>query len=117
MKVGKVATSQSLLTPSGRHVLKPNKGPLLKYLLINIVATSFIVFLADYLLLFRTGVLSQIRFLLNAPSYIILFILQGVSDTLHFTSDRSFLIVSFIFYSALIAVIQLVYYRRSRKKL
>jgi len=108
---------KGLLMQLGDYLMTPiNKKLLLIYLLLNLVITSLIVFLADYLILFRTGILSHIRFILNAPSYIILFIIRGVSDTLHFTSDRIFLIVSFIFYSIVIALIQIFIYKWRKKR-
>lgn len=87
-----------------------------KYVLLNLGLASLLVFLMDYLVLFRKGLLSYIGFILNAPSYLILFIIIGPTNTLHFISDRTFLIVSFIFYSVLIALIQVFVYRRKRKR-
>lgn len=88
----------------------------LRYIISNLLISSLLILLKWYTGKFIKGILSYVGFILDAPSYIILFIILGPTKTLHFTSDKTFLIVSFVFYSIFIGLIQLTIYKLKKKR-
>lgn len=97
--------------------MKPiNKRLLIRYFLINIAVSSFLVLILWYTGRFIEGVLYKIGLVLYLPSFYILVFLLGLNETMHFTTDNTELFVSFIFYSLLIALIQFFIYKRRKKK-
>jgi hypothetical protein len=98
--------------------MKPiDKRLLMRYILINIAASSSLVLILWYTGRFIEGVLFKIGLVLYLPSFYILVFLKGLNETLHFTTDTTELIVSFIFYSILIALIQLIIYKIRKKRI
>ncbi len=97
--------------------MKPIDSRLLfRYIIINITASSLLVLLLWYTGRFIEGILYKIGLVLYLPSFYILVLIQGLNETMHFTSDNTELFVSFIFYSAVIALIQILIYRRRKKR-
>jgi hypothetical protein len=98
-------------------MMKPiDKRLLIRYILINIAASSSLVLILWYTGRFIEGILYKIGLVLYLPSFYILVLLKGLNETMHFTTDSTELFVSFIFYSLLIAVIQIIIYKRRKKK-
>ncbi len=65
---------------------------------------------------FIKGILDYIGIVLYAPSFLIVALLQGMNTAMHFTTYRTYLIVSFIFYSLVIATAQWIFYKRKKKR-
>jgi hypothetical protein len=84
--------------------------------IINLFASSVLVFIEWYTARFLEGILHYIGVILFAPSFFILFLLKGPTDAMHFTGDKVFHLVSFISYSLIIAVIQTIIFKLKRKK-
>lgn len=88
----------------------------------NLAISSFIVLALWYTGGFIKGILSKIGLILFAPGFIILLFLQmvfqgkGEWEALHDYSYKTLLVISFIFYSAVIAMIQIFIYKRRRKR-
>jgi len=97
--------------------MKPiDKRLLVRYVLCNLSASSFLVLLMWYTGRVMKGIWDVVGIVLYAPSFIILSILRGMNEALHFTTYNMFLAVSFIFYSAVIALIQIFIYKRKKKQ-
>lgn len=88
---------------------------LLRYILFNIAASAFLLLILWYTGRFTEGILDKIGIVLYLPSFYILVLFQGLNETMHFTTYNTELIVSFIFYSAVIALIQIVIYKIRKK--
>jgi hypothetical protein len=98
---------------------------LLKHILINISVTSFfllfILRILPIILLrfFSEKIVSYIggSFLIPAGLIILLFkrILEGNWGGMHNVSFRTYIVVSFVFYSLLIALIQFLIYKRGKR--
>jgi hypothetical protein len=93
-----------------------DKRLLFRYIIINIIASSSLVFLLWYTGKFVTGILSYVKLVLYIPSFFILVFLKGLNETMHFTTYKVELLVSFIFYSLVIALIQVLIYKMRKKK-
>jgi len=92
--------------------MKTDNKKILRYIIINISITSIIVFLIWFLAsLGRRGILFYVLFIFYMPSFLILSLFKGVVETMHFTPSETFLLVSFIFYSSVIALIQVIIYK------
>lgn len=89
---------------------------ILRYAIFNILISSTLVFLIGYTARFREGVLHYLRLALYAPGFFILFLLIGPTKAMHFTTYKTFLVTSFIFYSTVIAFIQILIYKRRKSK-
>ena len=89
---------------------------LIYHVIINLFASSVLVFCEWYTARFLEGILHYIGVILFAPSFFILFLLKGPTDAMHFTSDKIFHLVSFISYSLIIAIIQIIIFKSRRKK-
>lgn len=86
------------------------------YVIINFSISSTLTFLMWYTGKFLEGVLHYIGYILFLPSFQIISLFRGVNATMHYTHYQTFLIVSFIFYSLVIALIQAIILRRKRRK-
>jgi membrane-bound ClpP family serine protease len=89
---------------------------MLYYALINFFLSSSIVFIVWYTARFRTGILHFLGLILYAPGFYILFLTTGPNYAMHFATENTFRFVSFIFYSLLIGLIQIIIYKRRKKK-
>jgi len=97
--------------------MKPiNKGLLLRYIIINLVITSLILLAIWYSGPFIKGPWFIIKLYLDAPAFIILSIVGGINYAMHFASESIFRLVSFIFYSLVIATAQWILYKRKKKR-
>lgn len=85
-------------------------------IIINIVISSVLVSLMWYTGRFIKGPLDMIGGILFTPAFFILFLLKGPTSAMHFTTYNTYLVVGFVFYSAAIALIQILFYKRRRKK-
>ena len=95
-----------------------NKTLLLSYIFSNLGMSLFFVLLQWYTARFLEGPLHYVNLLLYLPSFYILVLIKGVNETLHFTTYRTELIVSYTFYAFVIAIFQMIIYimRRSPSK-
>lgn len=93
-----------------------NKMFVARYVVTNFVLTSLILLIMLYVGGSIEGVKFYVKFILRAPSFFTLVLLRGFNDTLHFTAENTFRIVSFIFYSLVIALIQLAIYKRRKNE-
>lgn len=97
--------------------MKPiDRKLLFQYILFNLAASSFLLLCLWYTGGFIEGILSKIGLVLYLPSFYILVFIQGLNETMHFTTYNTELFVSFIFYSAVIALIQIFVYKIRKKK-
>lgn len=97
--------------------MKPiDKRILFRYIIINVALSSVLVLLMWYTGGFIKGILSYIGLVLSTPSFLILALLKGITNAMHFTTYRTFLIVSFLFYSAVITLIQIIILRWKKKR-
>jgi hypothetical protein len=78
------------------------------YVIINFAISSALTILMWYTGKFLEGVMHYIAYVLFLPSFFIISLFKGVNATMHFTRYRTFLFVSFVFYSFVAAVIQLI---------
>lgn len=98
----------------------------LKYIVINIGITSFLLFFAVWILpLILAKIISEkmaayIAGTFLLPGYFIILLFKRVSEGawggMHNVSFRTYFIVSFVFYSAVIALIQVIVYKRRKKR-
>ena len=93
-----------------------NKGLLLRYIITNLVISSLILLAIWYSGPFIEGPWFSVKLYLDAPAFIIIALLTGVNSALHFTTENTYRVVSFIFYSAIIAIIQVFIYKRREKR-
>jgi len=97
--------------------MKPiDKRLLMRYILVNIFASSLLVLLLWYAGKFKEGLFFYIGLVLYIPIFCILVFIQGLNKTMHFTAYHTELFVGFIFYSAVISLIQIVIYKIRKKK-
>ncbi len=96
--------------------MKVTNKRLLHYAAINLLLTAALVLLQWYTGGFLEGFRASIGRVLFTPGFFILFLLLGPTKAMHFATYNTYLVVSFIFYSAVIALIQVLVYRRRRKK-
>lgn len=85
------------------------------YVITNLSMSLILSILRDYLGLYREGILHFLGLILFAPAFYVLFLLSGPTYAMHFATENTFRIVSFIFYSAVIALIQFVIFKRRKK--
>ena len=95
--------------------MKVSNRKLLYYGVINLSVTSVLVLILWYTGGFLVGIRAFVGRTLFTPSFFILFLLLGPTKAMHFTTYNTYLVVSFIFYSALIALIQVFIYKRKKK--
>lgn len=114
---------EDLLMQLGNYTMKPiDRGLLSRYILTNFAISSLIALAVWYTGGFIKGVLSKIGLILFTPGFIMLMIFQvlfqgkGASEAMDDYSYEALLVVSFIFYSAVIALIQLIFYKWKKKK-
>lgn len=93
-----------------------DKRLLLRYILINITISSFLVLLLWYTARFLAGPLFYVKLVLYLPSFYILVFLRGVNNAVHFTTENTYRIVSFIFYLSVIALIQVIIFKIRKKR-
>lgn len=96
-------------------MMPTDKRGCLRNVMFNITVSAVLVLLMWLTGSYITGPISHIGLVLYAPSFIIISLLQDTNVALHFTTYRANLIVSFIFYSAIIALIQWFVYKRKKK--
>ncbi len=102
--------------PSHRSATAIRIQTILNYALTNLVITFLIVGIEYYSGGFLDGVFYSARKVLEAPGIAILVLIQGRMKTLNATGEEVILFVSLVFYSLLIAAIQIgFYFNRSRK--
>lgn len=84
------------------------------FLIINSLAGSLILtFLIRYTNSLK-GSLNYIGYVLFLPSYLIISLFKGVNEAMHFTRYSTFLWVSFIFYSFVIVLIQIIIFNKKK---
>lgn len=84
--------------------------------MINLCTSALLVLLIWYTSKFLEGILHYIRLILGAPSFFILLFLKGPTNVMHFTSENTFRLVSFIFYSLVIALVQIIILKKKKRK-
>lgn len=62
------------------------------------------------------AIISYIIFVLYLPSFLILSLIKGANSAMHYTEFNTFLLVSYFFYTFLIAAIQIYFFRKKRSK-
>jgi len=96
--------------------MSTNKRLFLRYPIVNLLLSSLLFFMLVYTDKYYKGFFFYVKFVLYTPSFIILAILKGLNEAMHFTTERTYYIVSFISYSAVIAMVQVLIYKRRKKK-
>jgi hypothetical protein len=90
---------------------------ILLFILINLSTTTVLVFFMWFVSkYFVKGALDYIGYILFLPSFLIVSLFKSVNVALHFTTKGTFLFVSFIFYSLVIATVQIFIYKRREKR-
>ncbi len=95
--------------------LVPDSKTILRSLLVNLFLSLAIVSLEFYAGGFLDGVFYYIRQVLETPCFFILTLIQGRTRTLHATGEKTYLIVSLVFYSLSIAAVQVAWFRRKTR--
>jgi len=85
-----------------------NSRLLLRYALLNVAISSALVLLIYCTGGYIEGILHYIGFVLGAPGFFILFFVVGPNNAVHFTGYTTYLFVDFMFYSFVIAIVQVV---------
>jgi hypothetical protein len=93
-----------------------SKKTLFAYVMINLGTSAIFVLLIWYTSRFLEGTLHYIQLILGAPSYFILLLLKGPTNVMHFTSENTFRLVSFVFYSFVVGLIQIIILKWRNKK-
>lgn len=102
--------------------MKPIDKELFKSVIINLLLSFFIVVAMWYTGGFIKGMLSKIGVILFTPGFLFLVLLkiifrgEGAMEAMDDYSYKTLLIVSFIFYSSIIALIQMFVYKWKKKK-
>ena len=89
---------------------------LLYYVLINICVSSTLTLLMWYTGKFLEGILHYIAYILFLPSFQIISLLRGVNRAMHFTRYSTYLLVSFVFYSLFVGLVQVILLKMVRNK-
>lgn len=89
---------------------------ILRFVGINLFITSLLVFLLWYSGKFTEGVLFYIGVVLDIPVFFVISLFRGMNVAMHFTTYKTFIVVSIIFYSILIAFVQLVFIKFNKRK-
>ncbi len=89
---------------------------LLRYILFNIAASAFLLLILWYTGRFTEGILDKIGLVLYLPSFYILVLFQGLNETMHFTDYSTELLVSYFFYSSVIALIEVIIYKLKKRR-
>ena len=76
--------------------------------LINVSVSAILTLLMWYTGKFLEGVLHGIAYILFLPSFQIISLFRGVNVAMHFTHYRTYLLVSFVFYSFAVGLIQVI---------
>lgn len=84
--------------------------------IINLFLSLALTFLMWYPVRSFGIILNYIGYVLFIPSFYIISLFKGVNAAMHFTRDRTYLLVSFIFYSLVIALIQVIILKKKRRK-
>ena len=79
-----------------------SKKALFAHIVVNFGSSAILVLLIWYTSRFLEGTLHYVRLILGAPSFFILLFLKGPTNVMHFTSENTFRLVSFVFYSLLL---------------
>lgn len=86
-------------------------------IIINLSLSSVIVFFIWFLSgLGVRGLLFYLLAIMYMPSFLIVSLFKGPNYAMHFASFNTFIVVSFIFYSLLIALIQVIVYKLKKRK-
>lgn len=93
-----------------------SKTLLIRHVVVNILISSLILLVIWYSSPFIAGPWFTVKLVLDAPAFIILALLKGMNEAMHFTTEAIYRVVSFIFYSTVIALIQTLIYRHRKKK-
>ncbi len=87
-------------------------------IILNLSITSILVFIFWFIFtkVGGEGILSYIGLLLYMPIFLIISVVTGAWAAMHSISSKTYLFVGFIFYSLLIALIQIFIYKRKKRK-
>lgn len=85
-------------------------------IIINLSSSFLIVVLIWYTGRFLQGLLYHIGLVLWAPSFFVIFLLKGPTNAMHFTRDTTFLLVSFISYVIIIALIETIVFKWKKRR-
>jgi hypothetical protein len=97
--------------------MKPtDKKRLFRYIIVNLTISLAIVLVLWWTGGFIEGIWFYVQVILITPSFIILSLIGGINYAMHFAREITFRVVSFIFYSAVIALIQMFIYKRRKKE-
>jgi hypothetical protein len=77
--------------------------------LINASVSAILTLLMWYTGKFLEGALHDIAYILFLPSFQIISLFRGVNVAMHFTRYRTYLLVSFVFYSFAVGLIQVIF--------
>ncbi|MCL4476729.1 MAG: hypothetical protein M1508_10965 [Nitrospirae bacterium] len=89
----------------------------LRHIVINLAITSILVFFIYFLSgPYVKGLLFHIGAILSMPSFLIISLFIGAWEAMHFVPFILDKLVSFIFYSAVIALIQVIVFKWRKKR-
>ena len=96
------------------------KKMIYRSIITNLSITSILVFIFWFIFtrVGEEGILSYIGLLLYIPVFLVISVFAGAWAAMHSVSSKTYLFVSFIFYSSVIALIQIfvLKWRKKRKR-
>lgn len=98
-------------------MISVNKRRLLSCVLYNIVISSAIVIFIKYTGGHIEGFLHNLNVVLETPSFYILVFVLGPNNAVHFTKYSTYLLLDFVFYLLVIAVVQVIYFKIKLNKI
>jgi hypothetical protein len=97
--------------------MRPLNNRIFLFILINLSTTTVFVFFMWFISkYFAKGLLNYVGYILFLPSFLIVSLFGNINVALHYTTKETFLLVSFIFYSLVIAIAQWILYKKKKKR-
>ena len=108
---------EEALSQLGNFIMRPLNNRIFPFVFINLSTTTVFVFLMWFISkYFVKGLLNSVGYILFLPSFLMISLFRNVNVALHYTTRETFLLVSFIFYSLVIATAQWILYKRKKKR-
>jgi hypothetical protein len=90
-------------------IMSINSKKLFCFVLLNFFISFSTVLFIKYCSRYLDGILHYMGLYLHAPSFFILVVILGPNNAVHFTRQITYDIVSFMFFSFVIAIAQIIY--------
>jgi len=93
-----------------------------RYIVINLSIASLLLCLNWYLSRYIDGIILYIGMIIGAPGFVLLILVQmlflgkGEWEAIHNYSENIYLLLSFVSYSLIVAIVQIIIYRYKKSR-